>query len=295
MGSMIFAPERRELVFALLDRFRELGGTLIDTAEVYGGDGRSEKAIGLYLRERDCRDEMIVLDKGCEQRTSVHPDGIRRAIGVNLERLGTDFIDIWTLHRDNPAVPVADLIETLNDEVAKGRIRAFGGSNWTAARIAEANDYAAKHGLMGMCLSSPNVCLAIPNEPFWQDCTHATDEEIAWHAHSGVPLFAWSSQGRGFFLDGVSPDNTANADLVRVYYNEANFEKLRRARKLAKAKGATAIEIALAYVLSLPAPTVALVGPATTGEVESCVKASDLALSQAEMDWLNLKTDEVPS
>ena len=292
MGSMIFAPERKELVFSLLDRFREHGGNLIDSSEVYGG-GLSERAIGMYLAERGCRDEMIVLDKGCADRKLVDPANIRRAIGVNLERLGTDYVDIWVAHRDNPAVPVGDLVETLNDEVAKGRIRAFGGSNWTADRIREANEYAAKHGLMGMCLSSPNVCLATPNEPWWADCTHATDAEIAWHAASGVPLFAWSSQGRGFFLDNVRPDNTANRDLVRVYYNAANFRKLERARKLAAAKGLKPIQIALAYVLNLPAKTVALVGPATLAEVDSCVQASEIKLSPAEMDWLSLKRQEL--
>ena len=288
MGSMIFSPERKELVFELLDRFRELGGNLIDSSEVYGG-GKSEDAIGLYFAERGCRDEMVMLDKGCGECDRVDPENIRRAIRGNLEHLQTDHIDLWVAHRDNPKLPVGDIVETLNEERAAGRIRAFGGSNWTRRRIAEANEYADKHGLMGMCLSSPNVCLAIPNEPWWADCTHATDDDIAWHAKTGVPLFAWSSQGRGFFLDDCSPENTANEALVRVYHSPENFERLARARTLAAAKGRTAIEIALAYVLNLPAPTVALVGPATVHEVESCVVASDITLSQSEMDWLNLK------
>jgi len=294
MGSMIFAPERKELVFALLDRFKELGGNLIDSSEVYGGDGKSEKAIGMYFAERGCRDDWVMLDKGCADVPLVDPPNIRRAIRLNLERLGTDYLDLWVAHRDNPATPIGDIVETLNEERAAGRIKAFGGSNWTRQRIDAANEYAEKHGLMGMCLSSPNVCLAIPNEPWWPDCTHATDDDIAWSARTGIPLFAWSSQGRGFFLDGCCPEDTANKDLMRVYYNAANFERLRRARALARAKGLTAIEVSLAYVLNLPAPTVALVGPATTGEVDSCVKASNVALSQTEMDWLTLKTDEAP-
>ena len=293
MGSMIFSPDRKALVFELLDRFREQGGNLIDTAEVYGGEGRSEQAIGLYMLERDCRKKMVILDKGCASREEVSPETIRKAITVNLARLGTNYVDIWALHRDNPAVPVGPIVETLNDEVARGRIRAFGGSNWSPQRIAEANEYAHRHGLMGMCMSSPNVCLAIPNEPWWPDCTHATEADIAWAAKRFFPLFAWSSQGRGFFLDDCSPENTANADLVRVYHSPENFERLARARKLAAAYGLTAIQIALAYVLSLPAPTVALVGPATVGEVDSCVQASEVRLTEAEMQWLNLKlTDE---
>jgi aryl-alcohol dehydrogenase-like predicted oxidoreductase len=292
IGSMIFSPERKDLVFSLLDRFRQRGGNLIDSAEVYGG-GKSEAAIGMYMAERNCRQDWIILDKGCADVSLVTPDNIRKAIAGNLSRLGTDYIDLWAAHRDNPAVPVADLVETLNDEVAKGRIRAFGGSNWTPARIREANEYAARKGLMGMAVSSPHVCLATAKEPFWQDCTQASDADIAWHAKSGVPLFAWSSQARGFFLDASGPDDPS-ADLRRVYHGiPENFEKLARARKLAAAKGLKAIQIALAWVLKLPAPTVALVGPATIAEVDSCVAASELKLTKAEMDWLALRDESL--
>ncbi|MBM4043179.1 MAG: aldo/keto reductase [Planctomycetes bacterium] len=288
MGSMIFAPERKGLVFELLDRFGGHGGNLIDSSEVYGG-GKSELAIGLYMAERNCRKDWVILDKGCAAVSLVTTENIRKAIAGNLQRLGTDYIDLWVAHRDNPAVPVGDIVETLNDEVAKGRIRAFGGSNWSAARIREANEYAAKKGLMGMAVSSPHVCLATAAEPFWADCTQASEADIAWHAASGVPLVAWSSQARGFFLDTSGPDET-NADLRRVYHPiKENFEKLARARALAKAKGVATIQIALAYVLNLPAPMIALVGPATPGEVDSCAAAADLRLTQAEMDWLALR------
>jgi aryl-alcohol dehydrogenase-like predicted oxidoreductase len=287
IGSMIFAPERKGLVFDLLDAFRGVGGNLIDSSEVYGG-GLSEEAIGIYLAERDCREEWVLLDKGCASRERVRTDIIHESIGARLERLGTDYIDIWALHRDDPDVPVGEIVEALNEEKAGGRIRAFGGSNWSTARIDEANAYAAGNGLTGMCLSSPNVCLAIPREPFWQDCTHATAEDVARHAETGVPLFAWSSQGRGFFLNDCAPENTSNADLVRVYHSEENFERLARARELARARGVEAIQVALAYVLNLPAPTVALVGPATVDEVASCARATTIELSPAEMAWLSL-------
>jgi len=290
MGSMIFSPERKELVFALLDRFREHGGNVIDSAEVYGG-GKSEAAIGLYMAERNCRRDWVVLDKGCAAVALVTPENIRKAIAGNLQRLGTDYIDLWVAHRDNPAVPVGDIVETLNAEAAAGRIRAFGGSNWTVPRIREANDYAAKRGLMGMAVSSPHVCLATAAEPFWADCSQASDADVAWHGASGVALVAWSSQARGFFLDASGPDDT-NADMRRVYHPiKENFEKLARARALAKAKGLAAVQVALAYVLNLPAPMIALVGPATVGEVDSCVAAAGLDLTHAEMDWLALRRE----
>ncbi|NQT86566.1 aldo/keto reductase, partial [bacterium] len=158
--------------------------------------------------------------------------------------------------------------------------------NWTRQRIDEANEYADAHGLVGMSVTSPNLCLAIPNEPFWENCTHATDEDVAWSAATRTPFFAWSSQGRGFFLDGVAPGNLDTGDLPRVYYNDDNFARLARARQMAEAKGVAPIEIALAWVLNLPAPTVALVGPATPGEVESCARAAALELTPEEVAWL---------
>lgn len=282
MGSMVFSPERRELVFELLDAFRERGGNLIDTAKVYG---EAEAAIALYLKERGCRSDLVILDKDLEQCEAVAPENIAPAVAGNLERLGTDYIDLWVMHRDNPAVPVGELVDALNREVTKGAIRAFGGSNWPAQRIAEANDYAAKKGLMGMAVSSPNVCLATPKEPFWQDCTHATQEDLAWYARADVPVISWSSQGRGFFLDTSGPDDTSG-DLARVFHNETNFARLGRAREMAKAKGVQPIQIALAYVLNLPVPIVALAGPATLQELDSCVRGAELQLTQDEVAWL---------
>jgi aryl-alcohol dehydrogenase-like predicted oxidoreductase len=79
---------------------------------------------------------------------------------------------------------------------------------------------------------------------------------------------------------------------VRVYHSKENFERLARARKLAAAYGLKAVQIALAYVLNLPAPTVALVGPASVEELDSCVAASEVKLTQPEMQWLNLKLSD---
>jgi len=283
---MIFSPDRKERAFELLDAFFRWGGNLIDTAEIYG---RAEETIGMWLAERGNRADVVILDKGCHPPTRITPETIRKSIRVNLARLGTDYLDIWAMHRDDLEAPVEMIVDTLNEEVARGRIRAYGGSNFTMARIAKANAYAARKGLIGMAISSPHLSLAVPKEPFWEGCTYATEEEIRWHEKTGIPLVAWSSQGRGFFRDDSSPQNTSNPDLVRVYHNEENFERLARARELAKEKGVTATQIALAYVLNLHIPTIALVGPENVAEVESCVHATEISLSQEELDWLTLK------
>ena len=290
VGSDWFSPAGQHQAFEMLDAYRALGGNLVDTAQVYGG-GNAERTIGAWVAARGNRADVVILDKGCHcPPYEINHEAVHESITGCLQRLGADYLDLWAFHRDKPDEPVGPLVEALNEEVAAGRIRAFGGSNWSAARIAEANHYAEQRGLMGMAFSSPNLALAIPIEPFWPGCTHATDEDIAWHASSGVPLISWSSQSRGFFLDSSGPHNRSDKELVRVYHNEENFEKLKRARELAKEKGVAPIQIALAYVLNLPVTVIALIGPHNPQELASSAAAADIELTRSEMNWLALRT-----
>jgi 1-deoxyxylulose-5-phosphate synthase len=184
-------------------------------------------------------------------------------------------------------VPVGEIVEALNEEHSKGRIRAFGGSNWSHHRIAEANEYAAAHGLVPFAVSNPNLSLARPKEPMWAGCISADDEMKAWHTENQMPLISWSSQAGGFFSGRFSPEDTSNADMVRVYYSDANWKRLKNAEELGRQKGASAIQIALAYVLSQPFPTVALVGPQTRGELQSSYEGSLIELTSEEIAFLD--------
>jgi aryl-alcohol dehydrogenase-like predicted oxidoreductase len=219
----------------VLDAWVELGGNIVDTAHVYA-DGDSERALGAWFADRpEVRDELVVLTKGA------HPDGDRRRvtpadIAVDLaestERLGRG-VDLYLLHRDDPSLPVGPLVECLNEHRAAGRLRAFGVSNWTCARIDEANAYAAAHGLEGFCCNSPQLSLARQNEEHWPG-TMAADEDVrAWHERTQMPMFAWSAQARGFFA-GHDSDSA-----VRVYDNEDNRDRRRRAASLASDRGCT--------------------------------------------------------
>jgi len=289
LGAMPFRRGHEDAAFALADAYVGHGGNFFDTAEVYGACG---EVLGEWVAARGNRAEVIILDKGCHYpHHALNPSAIHETIARSLDTLGTDYVDIWAFHRDNPEEPVGPLVEALNEEVSRGRIRAFGGSNWTAARIREANAYAEKHGLMGMAVSSPQVCLAQTREPFWAGCLTASDEDIAWYAQSGVAIVAWSSQGQGFFRDDSAPENQGDPQLAASYHTPENFEKLRRARELAAGRGVTAVQIALAYVLNLAAPIIALVGPRTLEEVASSMAGVDITLSPAEMNWLALRTD----
>ncbi len=291
MGSMICNTDNMELTRALLDAYVAAGGNCIDTAYVYGG-GKSEPAIGQWFRERDNREKIVLLDKGAhpdQNGSRVHSQGIQEDIAVSLDRLQTDHIDIYLLHRDDPDYPVGKIVETLNAEKHAGRVRVFGGSNWTTDRIQAANDYAATHGLQGFAASSPHLSLAKQNEAMWGGCLAVSPRDAQWHTDHQFPLFPWSSQAGGFFTGRYSPEKQDNADMVRVYYNDDNWKRLDRARELGAQHGVSANVIALAYVLHQPYPVFALIGPRTVDELNASLPALDVSLSEAEMRYLDLR------
>jgi aryl-alcohol dehydrogenase-like predicted oxidoreductase len=292
LGTAGYSPDRYNRAAELLDAFVEAGGTCADTAHVYG-NGASERALGKWLAERGNRDQIVVLGKGChpigKSGPRVGPEFIHADLADSLERLQIDYIDLYLLHRDDERVPVGSIVDALNQEHAAGRIHAFGGSNWRTERIAEANSYAAEHGLIGFAASSTNLSLARPKEPMWADCVATDDDARAWHAATQLPLFSWSSQAGGFLSGHFTPENTSNADLVRVYYSDDNFARLRRATELGEQKGVGPIVIALAYVLSQPFPTVPLVGSASVAELNESLQALQIELTPEELAYLDLK------
>lgn len=298
MGSLVFSletPEQRDTTFALLDRFIEAGGNAVDTAYIYRR-GESERAIGAWLRERACRDRMIIITKGGfvyhpDGRLEVSPELIAAHLAASLERLQVETIDLYVLHRDDPMVPVGELVECLNDHVRAGRIRAFGGSNWHHRRIEAANAYARERGLRGFVASSPNLALAVPREPMWADCLSIAGDREArqWYRQTQFPVLAWSAQARGFFSGRFSPETQPDADVARVYYTPENWERLRRAREAAARHGCTPNQVALAWVLHQPLNVFPIVGPATVSELEDTLGALEVRLSDEEVAWLNLE------
>ncbi|OCT15012.1 aldo/keto reductase [Paenibacillus pectinilyticus] len=290
MGSDFFNLSNGQEVSEILHHYLAIGGNTIDSAHNYSR-GQSEQAIGVWLDETGNRDKMVLFTKGAHHDDNgprVNPDAIRHDLLTSLERMRTDYIDLYGLHRDDPAIPVGVIVEALNEHLEAGRIRAFGGSNWTHQRLQEANDYASQHGLVGFSFSSPNLSLAKPNEPFWAGCVSADAEALRWYEAQQFPLLSWSSQARGFFSGRFSPEIRDNADIVRVFYSDENWTRLQRAQQLAEEKGVSAIQIALAYVLSQPFPACALIGPRTEAEMVSCRDGAELVLSAQELAWLDL-------
>lgn len=272
----------------VFDDFFGRGGTAFDTAYVYGG-GTCERMLGAWVNNRNVRQHVVIIGKGAHTPLC-DPKNLTLQLHESLDRLQSDYLDIYIMHRDNLDVPVGEFVDVLNEHVRAGRIRLFGGSNWTLERIDQANAYAQQHGLQGMSVISNQFSLARMVDPVWPGCLSASDPASrAWFTRTQTPLLPWSSQARGFFLPGrADPNRTDDKELVRCWYSADNFQRLARARELASNKGVEPINIALAYVLNQPFPTFPLIGPRTLAETRSSLKGVDVALSPQELAWLNL-------
>jgi len=300
-GTIMLSANKAEEGFALLDGVYALGCNTFDAAHVYGG-GACERVLGQWIEKRGLREQVVILSKGAHHngdRKRVTPFDIAADLHDSLARLRTDHIDLYVLHRDDPAVPVGPIVEALNEHHAAGRIRAFGGSNWQPERIQEANEYAAAHQLVPFALSSPNFSLAEQvNEP-WAGCLSLSGPQNAaartWYAANRLPLFTWSSLARGFFSGRLTRQNfeelkpNLDSSCVHAYCYEQNFQRLDRAGELAREKGKSVPQIALAYVLQQPLEIYALVGCETPEEFRVNTEALEIRLTQEEMDWLDLR------
>jgi aryl-alcohol dehydrogenase-like predicted oxidoreductase len=302
-GTVMLSTEKQEQFNVLLDAALAAGINCFDTATIYGGGG-CERTLGAWMEARGNREQVVILDKGAHHnadRRRVTPYDIGADVLDALARLRTDYVDLFVLHRDDENVPVGPIVEALNEHKAAGRIRAFGGSNWSHRRIAEANEYADRHGLTPMAVSSPNLSLAPQIEEPWDECVSVSGDEqaLAFYRETQMPLFSWSSLAGGFFSGRFTRENFEQFRdgeyfeqlVVRCYCSEENFQRLDRARRLAERKDVTVAQVAVAYVLSLPINCFALVAAYSPEEAAANAAAADLTLTPDEITWLELTSD----
>ncbi|MBA8881984.1 aldo/keto reductase [Phyllobacterium myrsinacearum] len=270
-----------------LDAYYEAGGNLFDTAYIYAG-GKTEEIFGDWHTSRNVpREDIVLIGKGAHSPLC-YPDAIGKQLSRSLDRLKTDHVDVYFMHRDNPDIPVGEFVDAMDAEVRAGRIRGpFGGSNWTRERMDEAIAYAAKNDKTAPGALSNNFSLAEMLDPIWAGCVAASDDAWkTWLNTRQMPNFAWSSQGRGFFTDRAGRDKQDDEELVRVWYSDRNFGRRDRAIELAGKLGRSPIHVALAYVLAQPFPVIPLIGPRTLGELEDSLSALDINLTPEQVKWL---------
>jgi 1-deoxyxylulose-5-phosphate synthase len=269
LGTMLLTDSGGDV----LDEYVRLGGNAIDTARVYG-DGDAERALGRWLESRPgLREQLVIASKGAHpsgDHKRVTPQEIERDLRMSVELLGGP-IDLYLLHRDDPAIPVGTIIECLTALREAGLLTAYGTSNWTTPRIDEANAWAAANGLDGFCVSSQHLSLAAQNEEQWADTRSANDPEIhAWHERTQTPLLAWSTQARGYFF------GRSGSEVTRVYDNPENRERRRRAEQLGERLGRTTAQVALAWALHQPFPVHAAFGANTVDQLREAFGALEV-------------------
>jgi len=272
----------------MFDDWLERGGNAFDTAWIYGG-GRCEQVLGRWVENRGVRKDVVILGKGAHTPFCT-PKDLTAQLLESLGRLRTDYVDIYMMHRDNPEVPAGEFVDVLAGHLLAGRMRAFGGSNWSLARVEAANDYARRKGLPAFAAVSNNFSLAEMIDPVWPGCIASSDPASrAWLAKTRMPLMAWSSQARGFFTERGDPADKSDREMVRCWHSAGNFRRRERAIEMARRRGVLPIQVALAYVLCQPFPTFALVGPRTLAETRTSLAALDIELAPEDLAWLNLE------
>jgi aryl-alcohol dehydrogenase-like predicted oxidoreductase len=269
----------------LCDAFYEAGGNVLDSAWLYG-HGTCDRLLGDWMASRGVRDEIVLIGKGAHAPLC-YPDVIARQLTESLDRLKTGVIDVYFMHRDNPDVPVGEFVDAMDAEVRAGRIRIYGGSNWTRERMDAAFAYAEKNGRHPPAALSNNFSLAEMVNPVWAGVLASSDDAWkAWLRERQIPNFAWSSQARGFFTDRAARDKRDDSELVNAWYSERNFGRRDRALELAKRLGKSPLHVALAYCLYQDFPVIPLIGPLALGELEDSLKALDITLTPEDVKWL---------
>ena len=285
----------------LLEGALELGINAIDTARVYG---LAEKSLGSWLEHPNNRKRVVLLSK-CG-----HPaeDGTRRVnaremkkdLETSLEALRTDYLDIYLLHRDDPEVPVGEIMEAFHAMWEKGWVKAFGESNWTRERIQEANSYALSHSLRTMTASSPHFGLASQVvDPWGGNCVTITgragEPDRAWYRETQMPVIAYSSLGRGMMSGRVRSGDPEGAKEVldsfarKGFLYPENLQRLARCEQLAREKGATVPQIAMSWIFRQGLNAFAVVSSSRRERLAENAAALEIELTPDECAWLDLR------
>lgn len=292
--------DRLNAAFELLDGVYAQGVNCFDCADHYG-----EEPLGEWLQARGLHDKVVILTKGAHHnkwRKRVTDFDILHDVHNSLAKLKTNKLDIYMLHRDDPEVPVAPIVDVLNRCYDEGKLGAFGVSNWSIPRIQEANDYALKHGMQPFTVASPNFGLAEQvADPWGGGCTTisgpANRADRAFHAENQIPVFAYSALGRGFFsgrLSAAQPekaDEILEAAAVKGYCCPENFERLCRCELLAKEKGMSVAQIAMAWIFNQKDLDVYALVSCSPANMALNIAASETTLSEDECKWLDLEID----
>ncbi|MGH2851644.1 MAG: aldo/keto reductase [Solirubrobacteraceae bacterium] len=275
----------------VIHRALDAGINVIDTADVYSR-GESEEIVGRALAGR--RDDVVLATKfhgvmgdDVNQRGNSRR-WIIREVEASLRRLGTDWIDLYQVHRPDPATDIGDTLSALSDLVHSGKVRYIGSSTFPASQIVEAQWVAHDRGFERFATEQP---------PYSIIARAIEADVLPTCERHGIGVLPWSPLGGGWLSGRYRADaelpRSQRADRVPERFDmtsEANQRKLEAVEALAvlaEEAGMTLIELALAWVVNHPAVTSAIIGPRTMEHLESQLGAADVRLDAEVLDRID--------
>ena len=279
--------------FKIMDHYIGHGGNCFDTARIYG-NGASDEALGRWLRQSKLRNEIYLCTKGNHPDLStmhiarLSPKEIEDDLDASLRAIGTDYTDLHLLHRDDPKIPVEDIMPAMDQLVRSGRVRVIGCSNWTIGRIHEANQFALENGLTPFSLCQIHHSLAVTTPAQTRDITHVpmSGVEYRWYRRTQFPIMAFSTQARGFFSAAQSGADQKQNNIQ--YYGKIpeNLERAGRLIELAGTLGAGVAELAVSYVKYGGLNAVVLGAFSSTQQMDMAVRGLNIELTAEQVRYL---------
>ena len=298
MGTMQFGWTAGEaLSWEILQKGYEAGINFIDTANIYSRwvegnpGGVSESIIGSWIARNSIPRDQLVLatkvrgsmgngpnDKGLSR---VH---IMRAVEDSLERLNTDYIDLYQTHWFDEGVPTEETMDVLNDLVHQGKVRYIGCSNYPAWRLMESLWVSEKNHFTAFASIQPHYNL-VHRDEFERELAEVCERY-------GIGVLPYSPLAGGFLTgkyqkDKDLPGSDRARGIKNRYFNEESWQVLSAAEAIAAEKAVSVSQIALAWQLTNPVITSPIIGPRSLAQLNDNIGAADLRLSKTEMESLN--------
>jgi len=267
-----------------IQRALELGINYFDTADMYSL-GESERILGRAIGDFARRDDVIIASKVFYPMSEAPNDrGLSRkhlmqAVDASLQRLGTDYIDLYQIHRWDYETPIEETLRALDDIVRAGKARYIGASSMYAWQFAKALYLADAHGWTRFVSMQNHYNLVYREEE---------REMLPLCRAEGIAVVPWSPLARGFLTGcrsqagGETVRARSDAYAHNMYYSDADFAVAGRVAEVAARRGVPAAQIALAWLLRQPGVTAPIVGATKMTHLEQAVAAVDLALDDAE-------------
>ncbi len=272
-----------------IQRALEAGINFFDTADVYSL-GVSEEVTGRALRDFAKRDEVVLATKVFNpmgdkpNQRGLSRKHVMDGIDASLRRLGVDYVDLYQIHRYDSETPIEETMEALHDVVKAGKARYIGASSMYAWQFAKAQHTAEKHGWTKFVAMQNHYNLVYREEE---------REMIPLCLDQGIGVIPWSPLARGFLAGNRTRDkggetarSKSDAFAHHMYYQDNDFATLERTQELAKQRGVSSAQIALAWLLHKPGVSAPIIGASKMYQLEEAIAGLDIQLSSEEIKAL---------